>query len=98
MKINQVAVATINSQSLTNNAFITAHFNNWNVLARRTTWRDDAGWASEKAPTFHGFVGIFDGVHTALHSPTFNPNEDALTIGLKMFLGTMAQSLIHQSK
>jgi amidohydrolase len=98
LKINQVAVSTINSKDLTNNALLTANLNGWNVLSRRTTWRDDAGWASEKAPTFHGFVGIFDGVHTALHSPTFNPNEDALSIGLSMFLGTMTKNLIHHSK
>ena len=41
------------------------------VVSKRTTWRDDAGWASEKAPSAHGFIGIEDGVPTALHSPTF---------------------------
>jgi amidohydrolase len=92
LNIRQVAVATINDKRCVDNVIATAKDNNLNIIAKRTTWRDDAGWASEKAPSAHGFIGIFDGVPTALHSPTFNPNEDGLHIGLEIFLGTLERN------
>lgn len=96
--LNKVAVATINSVEITENALQAAKEHNLKVISKRTTWRDDAGWASEKAPTFHGFVGIFDGTPTALHSSTFNPNEEALINGLKMFLSVIEKNLFYHPK
>ncbi len=92
LNIRQVAVATINDKRCVDNAIAAAKDNELKVISKRTTWRDDAGWASEKAPSAHGFIGIFDGVPTALHSPTFNPNEDGLQIGLEVFIGTLEKN------
>jgi metal-dependent amidase/aminoacylase/carboxypeptidase family protein len=92
LQIRQVAVATINNRWCVDNAIITAKNHDLNVISNRTSWRDDAGWASEKAPTAHGFIGIDDGVPTSLHSPTFNPNEKALKVGLNMFIGTLERN------
>jgi amidohydrolase len=89
LNIRQVAVATINDKTCVRHAIETAIGNNFSVVSKRTTWRDDAGWASQKAPSAHGFVGIYDGVQTSLHSPGFNPNEKGLEIGLKIFIGTL---------
>ncbi|MEK6288714.1 MAG: M20 family metallopeptidase [Acidobacteriota bacterium] len=52
-----------------------------------TSWRDDAGWCSEKAPTAHGFVGVETDNQSVLHSPYFNPDERGLQIGLKVLIG-----------
>ncbi|MDI9338411.1 MAG: M20 family metallopeptidase [Alphaproteobacteria bacterium] len=98
LKINKVAVATINHKICVENALETAKNNNIKVVSKRTTWRDDAGWASEKAPSAHGFIGIHDGIITHLHSPTFNPNENALLIGLTIFLGTLERNMIAFNK
>jgi amidohydrolase len=94
LTINKTAVATINNKNIVNNVIETANQNNIDLISKRTTWRDDAGWASQKAATAaHGFIGIDDGVPTNLHSPTFNPNEEGLLVGLKIFLGTMEKNL-----
>ena len=89
LKIRQVAVATINDVRCVSNVIAAAQNNNFNIISKRTTWRDDAGWASQRAASAHGFIGVFDGVNTALHSPTFNPNEQGLCIGLKIFIETL---------
>ena len=92
LNIRQVAIATINDKHCVDNAIETARSNNLKVISRRTIWRDDAGWASEKTRSAHGFVGIYDGIPTMLHSPTFNPNEEGLHIGLGMFIGTLEKN------
>jgi amidohydrolase len=92
LNIRQVAVATINDKRCVANAITTAKNHDLKVISKRTTWRDDAGWASEKAASAHGFIGIEDGVPTALHSPSFNPNEEALIVGLTIFLGTIERN------
>jgi amidohydrolase len=92
LQIRQVAVATINDKRCVDNAIATAKNHDLKVISKRTTWRDDAGWASEKTPSAHGFIGIEDGVPTALHSTTFNPNEEALKVGLTIFLGTLERN------
>jgi amidohydrolase len=92
LNIRQVAVATINDKRCVENVINSAKNHGYAVISKRTTWRDDAGWASEKALSAHGFIGIEDGNPTALHSPTFNPNEKALEIGLYIFLGTLERN------
>jgi amidohydrolase len=89
LQIRRIAVAAINDKRCVDNAIMTAKNHDLKVISKRTTWRDDAGWASEKAPSAHGFIGIDDGVPTALHSPTFNANEEALKVGLTIFIGTL---------
>jgi metal-dependent amidase/aminoacylase/carboxypeptidase family protein len=64
-----------------------------NLVEKRTKWRDDAGWGSEKAPTAHGFIGVDNNNNVnSLHTSFFNPSEKGLEIGLKIFLNSIKQS------
>ncbi len=95
LNLRKVALATINDGNCVQNVKNAASVNGLNIVSKRTTWRDDAGWAAAQAPSAHGFIGIYDGIATALHSPSFNPNEAALPIGLVIFLGTLERHMFN---
>lgn len=87
------APATLNDINLVNLVKESCLENNIKLISRRTTWRDDAGWGSEKAHTAHGFVGIGGGAESRLHSPYFNADENGLQIGLYIFLNSLNKFL-----
>ena len=87
------APATLNDTQLVSFVTTACAENEINLISKRTTWRDDAGWGSEKAPTAHGFIGIGGGVESRLHSPYFNADERGLNIGLTIFLNSLDKFL-----
>ena len=89
LELRHTAVATVNDRAAVQHVVAAAAEFNIPVVAKRTTWRDDAGWASLSAASAHGFVGIDDGKPAALHSPDFIANEGALPIGLKLFVSSL---------
>lgn len=95
LKINLVkrAPATLNDTRLVTIVKETCTENQIKIISKRTTWRDDAGWGSEKAPTAHGFVGIGGDAESRLHSPYFNADESGLQTGLTVFLNSLNKFL-----
>ena len=93
LKLVKRAPATLNDTYLVNLVKESCSENSINVISKRTTWRDDAGWGSEKAPTSHGFVGIGGGAESRLHSPVFNADERGLQTGLNVFLNSLNKFL-----
>lgn len=95
LKLNLVkrAPATLNDTKLVSFVKETCAENQIKLISKRTTWRDDAGWGSEKAPTAHGFVGIGGGAESRLHSPYFNADENGLQTGLTVFLNSLNKFL-----
>ena len=87
------AIATVNDPALVEMVEKTIGSFDYSHKKQKTTWRDDAGWASLKAPTAHGFIGVHQDNVGTLHSPKFNPNEDGLEVGLNIFLGSINQFL-----
>ena len=89
--IERRAFATVNNPFMVEG--IQTYINSSNDLSLKeikSKWRDDAGWASLSAPTAHGFVGIKDNhIENNLHTPFFLPTEDALAIGLRIFLNSI---------
>ena len=93
MKLIKRAPATVNDTNLVSFVKESCSENEIKLISKRTTWRDDAGWGSEKAPTAHGFVGIGSGAESRLHSPYFNADENGLKIGLVVFLNSLNKFL-----
>ena len=87
------APATLNDANLVRFVKESCSENEIKIISKRTTWRDDAGWGSEKAHTEHGFVGIGGGVESRLHSPYFYADETGLKIGLFVFLNSLNKFL-----
>lgn len=93
LKLTKRAPATLNDSYLVGLVRNSCNESGINLISKRTTWRDDAGWGSEKAPTAHGFVGIGGKPESRLHSPYFEADETGLEIGLKVFLNSLDQFL-----
>jgi len=93
LKLVKRAPATLNDTALVNLVKESCAENEIKLISKRTTWRDDAGWGSEKAPTSHGFVGIGGNADSRLHSPYFEANEKGLEIGLTVFLNSLNKFL-----
>jgi amidohydrolase len=95
LKLVKRAPATNNAKHLTDIVADAARLNGLSVASKRTTWRDDAGWGAECAPTAHGFLGIGGDKTSFLHSPYFNPDENALIKGLGVYLDVLNDFLNH---
>ncbi len=93
LKLKKRAPATSNSNKLVKIVIESCNENDIQMIMKPTNWRDDAGWASEKAPTAHGFLGIGGNVDSRLHSPQFNPDEKGLEVGLIVFLNSLGKFL-----
>jgi amidohydrolase len=93
LKLVKRAPSTLNDKNLVNFVKQSCSENEIKLIEKRTTWRDDAGWGSEKAPTAHGFVGIGGSAESRLHSPYFSPDERGLQIGLTIFLNSLIKFL-----
>ena len=92
MNLVKIAPATLNDTKLVSFVQETCVENQIKLLSKRTTWRDDAGWGSEKAPTAHSFFGI-GGAESSLNSPNFNADESGLQTGLTVFLNSLDKFL-----
>lgn len=93
INLQRRAFATINDEYLVLTVKKSIEDCTYDIVESRTTWRDDAGWASAKAPTAHGFIGVKNEISTNLHSPSFNPSENGLKVGLNVFLLSLSQNL-----
>lgn len=93
LSLNQVAVATLNDRQVVEMAEKAISSGGFKHINQVKYWKDAAGWTSQKAPVCHGYVGCGK-VSGKLHTDTFYPGEEVLSIGAEIFIQSILNSLL----
>lgn len=88
LRIKKRAPATNNNIEMVKAVTKAVETNGFTKVNKLTTWRDDAGWVSERAKCAHGFIGVKSDSESKLHSANFHPDESGLRVGLSVFLNS----------